>query len=151
MCVMSPRAHRQPTRSLSMKPTCLATTSSTMNGVLAGVSPRKEVFTLTCLITRFPNPPPLRTSRTSPGLILSIPPVLNGLHERAKYVAEEQGELVILGGLAAGFIELTAWTRGFARFYPDLITNLDWLTYLMDTIIDLKMAYSIISAKTWLA
>ncbi len=64
-----------------------------------------------------------------------------GLAERAKHVAEEQGELVILGGLAAGYVELTAWTRGFAKFYPDLVTNLDWLTYLMDTIIDLKLAY----------
>jgi uroporphyrinogen decarboxylase len=64
-----------------------------------------------------------------------------GLADRAKYVAEELGELVILGGLSAGFIELTAWTRGFAKFYPDLVTNLDWLTYLMDKIIDLKLAY----------
>ncbi|MFN2135305.1 MAG: cobalamin-dependent protein [Candidatus Promineifilaceae bacterium] len=64
-----------------------------------------------------------------------------GLAERAKYVAEELGELVILGGLSAGFIELTAWTRGFAKFYPDLVTNLEWLEYLMDTIIDLKLAY----------
>ena len=64
-----------------------------------------------------------------------------GLAERARYVAEEQGEPVILGGLAAGFVELTAWTRGFAKFYPDLVTNLDWMTYLMDTLIDLKLAY----------
>ncbi len=64
-----------------------------------------------------------------------------GLAESARYVAEELGEPVILGGLAAGFVELTAWTRGFARFYPDLVTNLEWMTYLMDTIIDLKLAY----------
>ena len=64
-----------------------------------------------------------------------------GLRENARHVAEDLGELVIIGGLAAGFIELTAWTRGFAKFYPDLVTNLDWLTYLMDTIIDLKLAY----------
>ncbi len=64
-----------------------------------------------------------------------------GLQEQARHVAEDLGELVILGGLAAGFIELTAWTRGFARFYPDLVTNREWLTYLMDKIIDLKMAY----------
>jgi len=64
-----------------------------------------------------------------------------GLAERARHVADELGEPVILGGLAAGFIELSAWTRGFARFYPDLVTNLDWMTYLMDTIIDLKLAY----------
>jgi uroporphyrinogen decarboxylase len=64
-----------------------------------------------------------------------------GLAERAKYVAEELGELVILGGLAPGFIELTAWTRGFGNFYPDLVNNLDLLEYLMDKIIDLKLAY----------
>lgn len=64
-----------------------------------------------------------------------------GLAERAKYVAEEQKELVILGGLSAGFIELTAWTRGFANFYPDFVNNLDLLEYLMDTIVDLKLAY----------
>jgi uroporphyrinogen decarboxylase len=80
-------------------------------------------------IKNFPWPDPVDPAR------------FEGLRERAKYVAEEQGELVILGGLAAGFIELTAWTRGFAKFYPDLVTNIDWLTYLMDTIIDLKMAY----------
>ncbi|MFN3982636.1 MAG: uroporphyrinogen decarboxylase family protein, partial [Caldilinea sp.] len=63
------------------------------------------------------------------------------LKESARHVAEELGEPVILGGLAAGFVELTAWTRGFARFYPDLVTSLDWTTYLMDKIIDLKLAY----------
>lgn len=69
------------------------------------------------------------------------PARFEGLRERAKFVAKERGELVILGGLSAGFIELTAWMRGFAKFYPDLVTNLEWLTYLMDTIIDLKLAY----------
>jgi corrinoid protein of di/trimethylamine methyltransferase len=64
-----------------------------------------------------------------------------GLADRARNVAEVQGEPVILGGLAAGYVELTAWTRGFAKFYPDLVTNLDWMTYLMDTLIDLKLAY----------
>ena len=63
------------------------------------------------------------------------------LKESARHVAEDLGEAVILGGLSAGFVELAAWTRGFARFYPDLVTNLEWMTYLMDTIIDLKLAY----------
>jgi uroporphyrinogen decarboxylase len=69
------------------------------------------------------------------------PARFEGLAERARHVAEERGEVVILGGLAAGYVELTAWTRGFAKFYPDFVTNLDLLTYLMDTIIDLKLAY----------
>jgi uroporphyrinogen decarboxylase len=64
-----------------------------------------------------------------------------GLAESARHVAEDLGEPVILGGLSAGFVELAAWTRGFARFYPDLVTNLEWMTYLMDTIVDLKLAY----------
>src|SRR5690606_28689734 len=64
-----------------------------------------------------------------------------GLAEAARHVADDLGELVILGGLAAGFIELTAWTRGFGKFYPDLVNNLDLLEYLMDTIVDLKLAY----------
>lgn len=80
-------------------------------------------------IKNFPWPDPVDPAR------------FTGLRESARYVAEELEELVILGGLSAGFIELTAWTRGFAKFYPDLVTNLDWLTYLMDTIIDLKLAY----------
>jgi len=80
-------------------------------------------------IKNFPWPDPVDPAR------------FEGLQDQAKYVAEELGELVILGGLAAGFIELTAWTRGFAKFYPDLVTNREWLTYLMDKIIDLKMAY----------
>ena len=69
------------------------------------------------------------------------PARFEGLAERARHVAEDMGEPVVLGGLAAGFFELTCWTRGFARVYPDLVNNLDWVTYLMDTIIDLKLAY----------
>jgi uroporphyrinogen decarboxylase len=80
-------------------------------------------------IKKFPWPDPVDPAR------------FTGLAESARYVAEERGEAVILGGLSAGFVELAAWTRGFARFYPDLVTNLNWMTYLMDTIIDLKLAY----------
>ncbi|MGL4650380.1 MAG: cobalamin-dependent protein, partial [Caldilineaceae bacterium] len=80
-------------------------------------------------IKKFPWPDPVDPARFA------------GLRERARHVAEDLGEPVILGGLSAGFVELAAWTRGFARFYPDLVTNLEWMTYLMDTIIDLKLAY----------
>jgi uroporphyrinogen decarboxylase len=80
-------------------------------------------------IKNFPWPNPVDPAR------------FEGLRERARHVAEDLGEPVILGGLSAGFVELAAWTRGFARFYPDLVTNLEWMTYLMDTIIDLKLAY----------
>jgi uroporphyrinogen decarboxylase len=80
-------------------------------------------------IKKFPWPDPVDPAR------------FVGLAESARHVADDLGEAVILGGLSAGFVELAAWTRGFARFYPDLVTNLDWMTYLMDTIIDLKLAY----------
>lgn len=80
-------------------------------------------------IKNFPWPDPVDPARFA------------GLAESARHVAEDLGEAVILGGLSAGFVELAAWTRGFARFYPDLVTNLEWMTYLMDTIIDLKLAY----------
>jgi uroporphyrinogen decarboxylase len=80
-------------------------------------------------IKKFPWPDPVDPAR------------FTGLAEGARHVADDLGEAVILGGLSAGFVELAAWTRGFARFYPDLVTNLDWMTYLMDTIIDLKLAY----------
>lgn len=80
-------------------------------------------------IKNFPWPNPVDPAR------------FEGLRERARHVAEDLGEPVILGGLSAGFVELAAWTRGFGRFYPDLVTNLEWMTYLMDTIIDLKLAY----------
>ncbi len=80
-------------------------------------------------IKKFPWPDPVDPAR------------FVGLAESARHVADDLGEAVILGGLSAGFVELAAWTRGFARFYPDLVTNLEWMTYLMDTIIDLKLAY----------
>jgi uroporphyrinogen decarboxylase len=64
-----------------------------------------------------------------------------GLQEGARHVAQDLNELVIAGGMAAGFFEITCWTRGYARVYPDLVNNLKWLEYLMDTIVDLKLAY----------
>lgn len=71
----------------------------------------------------------------------SDPSRFEGLRERARKVAEERGELVIIGGLSAGVVEVTAWMRGFAKFYPDFVTNRKWLEYLMDKIVELKMEY----------
>ena len=50
-------------------------------------------------IKKFPWPNPVDPAR------------FTGLAERARHVADVQGEPVILGGLAAGFVELAAWTR----------------------------------------
>ncbi len=80
-------------------------------------------------IKNFPWPDPVDPAR------------FEGLAERARYVAEDMGEPVILGGLAAGFFELTCWTRGYGKVYPDLVNNVEWVTYLMDKIVDLKLQY----------
>ncbi len=63
-----------------------------------------------------------------------------GLAERAKAVAES-GQAVILGGLTAGFMEITAWTRGFADYYADLAGDKELISHLLDKIIDLKLQY----------
>jgi uroporphyrinogen decarboxylase len=80
-------------------------------------------------IKKYPWPDP-----TDPGRF-------EGLRERARQVAEERGELVIAGGMAAGFFEITSWMRGYGHIYPDLVNNLELVEYLMDTIVDIKLAY----------
>ncbi len=68
------------------------------------------------------------------------PARFEGLAERAREVAES-GQAVILGGLTAGFMEITAWVRSFADYYADLAGNKELIGYLMDKIIDLKLQY----------
>lgn len=68
------------------------------------------------------------------------PARFEGLAERAKAVAES-GRAVILGGLTAGFMEITAWTRGFTDYFADLAGNQELIGYLMDKVIDLKLQY----------
>ncbi len=68
------------------------------------------------------------------------PARFTGLAERAKAVAES-GRAVILGGLCAGFMEITAWTRGFADYFADLASDEELIGYLMDKVIDLKLQY----------
>lgn len=69
------------------------------------------------------------------------PARFEGLTERARHIGEDLGELVIAGGMAAGFFELVCWTRGYGEVYPDLVNNVPWIEYLMDTIVDIKLAY----------
>jgi uroporphyrinogen decarboxylase len=69
------------------------------------------------------------------------PARFEGLAERARKLAEEDGQAVILGGLTAGFMEIAAWMRGFADYYADLAGNQELIGYLMDKIIDLKLQY----------
>jgi uroporphyrinogen decarboxylase len=80
-------------------------------------------------IKQFPWPNP-----TDPGRFI-------GLRERARHVKEDLKELVVAGGMAAGMFEITSWMRGYGNIYPDLVNNLPLVEYLMDTIVDLKLAY----------
>ncbi len=63
-----------------------------------------------------------------------------GLRERAQAV-HEQGKAVILGGLCAGVTEMHAWLRGFVPYYTDFYLNPRLAEYLMDKVVELKMAY----------
>ena len=69
------------------------------------------------------------------------PARFTGLHERAKHAAEVEQQGVILGGLSAGIMEMAAWMRGFADYFADFGNNQELLGYLLDKIVELKMAY----------
>jgi uroporphyrinogen decarboxylase len=61
--------------------------------------------------------------------------------ERARHTVEVEEQAVVLGGLCAGIMEMAAWTRGFENYFSDFAINPEMLGYLMDTVLDLKMAY----------
>ncbi|KAA3660251.1 MAG: hypothetical protein DWQ04_19970 [Chloroflexi bacterium] len=63
-----------------------------------------------------------------------------GLRERAKAV-HEQGKIVILGGLSAGVTEMHSWLRGYDTYYTDFYFQPELSEYLMDKVVELKMAY----------
>lgn len=63
-----------------------------------------------------------------------------GLHERARAM-HDAGKAVILGGLCAGITEMHSWLRGFEQYYADLAANEPMAEYLMDKVVELKMAY----------
>jgi uroporphyrinogen decarboxylase len=63
-----------------------------------------------------------------------------GLRERARAV-REAGRIVILGGLCAGVTEMHSWLRGFIKYFTDFRHNTALAEYLMDQVVELKMAY----------
>lgn len=63
-----------------------------------------------------------------------------GLGEKARTV-HDQGKIVILNGLCAGVTEMHSWLRGFEQYYLDFYLHPDLAEYLMDKIVELKMAY----------
>lgn len=64
-----------------------------------------------------------------------------GLREAAERVAEVEGRAVMIGNMAAGVLEISAWLRGFEDFYADLAADPKLACYLMDKVLDTKMAY----------
>lgn len=68
------------------------------------------------------------------------PARFTGLRERAK-AAKEAGKVVILGGLCAGVTEMHSWLRGYINYYTDFHLNPALSEYLMDKVVELKMAY----------
>jgi uroporphyrinogen decarboxylase len=63
-----------------------------------------------------------------------------GLRERALATIEE-GKAVVVGSLSAGISEMHAWTRGFEAYFTDFYLYPDLAEYIMDTVVELKMAY----------
>ncbi|MEA3439360.1 MAG: uroporphyrinogen decarboxylase family protein [Chloroflexota bacterium] len=64
-----------------------------------------------------------------------------GMAERAAYVAQVEKQGVFMGGLSAGIMEMTAWTRGFTNYFSDFVSNEKLLVALMRKVMELKMAY----------
>lgn len=68
------------------------------------------------------------------------PSRFTGLHQRAK-AAHEEGKIVILGGLCAGVTEMHSWLRSYLNYYTDFHLNPSMAEYLMDKVVELKIAY----------
>ncbi|GAP40050.1 uroporphyrinogen decarboxylase family protein [Flexilinea flocculi] len=64
-----------------------------------------------------------------------------GMREQAYTGAFEKKQGVIISSMSAGILELAAWMRGFENCYRDFCGNSDCLEYLLDKIVELKMAY----------
>ncbi len=90
--------------------------------------PLKDIHTIE-EVKDFPWPDPLDPAR------------FDGLKERVRYAAEEEGQAIVLGGLCAGIMEIAAWTLGFERYFSDFALNPELLGCLLDKILELKIAY----------
>jgi uroporphyrinogen decarboxylase len=80
-------------------------------------------------VDHFPWPDPLDPARFA------------GLREMALRVAEQERRAVVMGNMAAGVLEVTAWMRGFADYFSDLAGNQKLIGHIMDKVLELKMAY----------
>jgi uroporphyrinogen decarboxylase len=88
-----------------------------------------RAITTTAEIDAYPWPDPIDPAR------------FTGLGDRARQAAEVEQHGVFLGGLCAGIMEMAAWMRGFDNYFADFGNNDKLLTYLMEKVMELKMAY----------
>jgi len=65
---------------------------------------------------------------------------LGGLRERVKEFRDMR-KAVIVSPLGGGFFELGFWMRSFEDFYMDLAANPSMACYLMDKLLEIRMAY----------
>jgi uroporphyrinogen decarboxylase len=55
--------------------------------------------------------------------------------------AYTRGKAVVLAGPGAGILEIYTWLRGFEQFYIDMALNHEFVTYMLDRLVEFKQAY----------
>jgi uroporphyrinogen decarboxylase len=63
-----------------------------------------------------------------------------GMRQRAE-AAAAKGKAITLSGAASGIVEVYSWLRGYEQFYTDLAVHPDWVAYMVDRMVEFKMAY----------
>ena len=76
----------------------------------------------------YPFPDPLDPGRLAP------------LRRRAE-AAARTGRAVALAGPSAGIAEVYSWLRGYEQYYMDLALNPDFVTFMLDRLVEFKSAF----------
>lgn len=64
-----------------------------------------------------------------------------GMGKSAQKIAQEDKKAITLACFCSGVVEEATWLRGFTDFYVDIARDDKGLSYLLDVIVNLKMAY----------
>ena len=67
------------------------------------------------------------------------PARIEGMKEKIKKF-EEKDKATLVGPIEAGFFELSFWMRGFSNFFMDLAADPSLACYLMDKLLELRIA-----------
>jgi len=65
----------------------------------------------------------------------------HGMAEAARRIMREERSAYILGRNAPGVFEIALWTRGFAPFFRDMLSNPSLAGALLDRVTEVKMRY----------